>query len=107
MLRHHPVVHGTKSEIHLEFGVETIERIVGEDYCLLALALVQVVREEDTTASRAFHVKRRPGRGLFHRLPNDAYPWISMQSIGHFLFILHVVSCAANAIWWHGCTCFH
>jgi hypothetical protein len=43
MMMHQRIIHGTRSRVHLEFCVEAINRIGGNNYCFLAAALVQTV----------------------------------------------------------------
>lgn len=65
------LIHGVKIQVHLHFCAEAIERTRGEDYSPLAVALVQVVYEEDTPASHAVYMKLRSERGPFHMPPDE------------------------------------
>jgi hypothetical protein len=70
-----------KSEVHLQFCVEDIDRTVGEDYCLLALSLAQVVHERiQLTVPHAVYTKLRFETGPFHISVSR-----EMASIQHFL----------------------
>jgi hypothetical protein len=64
MFPHH-YIHDTGSKVHVRFCVEAIDKTGGEDYCTLAIALVQVVNEKDATAPHAVDMQLQSERGLF------------------------------------------
>jgi Pyruvate/2-oxoacid:ferredoxin oxidoreductase gamma subunit len=68
---YHSTIHGAKSQVHLQFCEETIDRTGDKDYSSLAAALVQVVLEKYTLASHAVYMKLHSERGLFHMQPGE------------------------------------
>jgi hypothetical protein len=59
------IIHGIRSQVHLQFYVDSTDRNGGDDYCPLAAALVQVIHDKDTAALHAMYAKLQFKRGLF------------------------------------------
>jgi hypothetical protein len=57
MLPHQSTIHGTKSQIHVQFHVETISRAGSKDYYPLAVAFVDIEHGKDGTTSHVVYSK--------------------------------------------------
>jgi hypothetical protein len=68
MLPNQSAIHGTKSQVRLQFCVESTDRTGCEGYCPLAVALEQVLHEKHVTATHAVCATRHSctTSGLFH-----------------------------------------
>jgi hypothetical protein len=73
MLPHQSTIHGTKSQIHLQFHVEIINRAGGKDYCPLAVAFVDIEHEKDVTAPHVVYTKLQCEGGLLNVWPNECW----------------------------------
>jgi hypothetical protein len=95
-------IHSTTTQLHIQFCVEAVYRTGVEDYSPLVVTLVQVVHENDRTASHAAHCERGVSYAT-RRVPVDRLACTASDTSSTFC-TLRV--CRGQRVLLALCTCF-